>query len=402
MFHASRSTSLPPAPHGSRIDSIRFETCPGSSLVVRVAQIVDASLCSAGVPSDMWLLIRCDRLPDRFVRLTRGAHSLFNLLTRYGFQEGIKCVNHDRMTLHYVLAKDPPPNIPLTAVPGSMRDATGVPQFFPRSGICWYNALCWTSFSDPSMREFIRSHFPEDMRELCDRCLYDREAALTLREQIWHRFKAGDDISLPPEMDGRNGGTEFLTICAKLKVPVLRYEEHHGRLVLMDASHHDRAGTPCALPECDVKRKHVLMVRFVDGSHEKKFRVPRETNIRGRTYRLMGIYFGQQKCGHQIAIGSTNGDWRHWGIADADLHKDGIGPIFVHFDDEWKDFDKWYDAWEELILITKFGRNRENFCSMGIKNSPDDSLDQYRIYGRSSSRVGSNSQDWMYLHDPAW
>ena len=39
---------------------------------------------------------------------------------------------------------------------------------------------------------------------------------------------------------------------------------------------------------------------------------------------------------------------------------------------------------------------------MGIKNSPDDSLDQYRIYGRSSRRVGSNSQDWLYLHDPAW
>jgi hypothetical protein len=43
----------------------------------------------------------------------------------------------------------------LTGVPGELRYANGAPQFYPRSGVCWFCAMCWTSTANEHMWDLI-------------------------------------------------------------------------------------------------------------------------------------------------------------------------------------------------------------------------------------------------------
>jgi hypothetical protein len=120
--------------------------------------------------------------------------------------------------------------------------------------------------------------------------------------------------------------------------------------------------------------------------------VQRRVRVGKQHYRLCGIYAGQQKCGHQMGITSPTGSWRDWVIVDADLHKDGISPIFVRFEGpEW--LDGWWSGWRELMHITKFGNNASEFCNLSPWNPHNASLDQYR----GIKRAGSNSLDMVYV-----
>ena len=122
---------------------------------------------------------------------------------------------------------------------------------------------------------------------------------------------------------------------------------------------------------------HFLVLRYQDNDHHKKHPLHRRLTVGGVRYRLVGLYMGQQKCGHQIGIACPTGRWRDWSISDADLHKDGIGPIHIHFDGpQWR--TKWWDAWEELVHVTKYGMNRSEFCNLSPHNPPNHSLDRYR------------------------
>jgi hypothetical protein len=120
--------------------------------------------------------------------------------------------------------------------------------------------------------------------------------------------------------------------------------------------------------------------------------VQRRVRIGNQHYRLCGFYAGQQKCGHQLGITSPTGSWRDWVIVDADLHKDGISPVFVRFDgSEW--LDGWWDAWRELMHVTKFGPSSSEFCNLSPWNPQNSSLDQYR----GTKKVGTNSLDLVYV-----
>ena len=96
----------------------------------------------------------------------------------------------------------------LEGVPVGLRNATGVPQFLPNSGVCWYAAICWCFFAPTQVREWVTSFMPNDMRQLCERCLFDREAALKLRHLWWYDYAVGDDVERPPE-ELRDLGREF-------------------------------------------------------------------------------------------------------------------------------------------------------------------------------------------------
>ena len=60
--------------------------------------------------------------------------------------------------------------------------------------------------------------FVTDLRARCRRVKSDTDTALREMLQLPQlRYAVGDDVTLPPEMDGRNGGSELLTMCAKFK-----------------------------------------------------------------------------------------------------------------------------------------------------------------------------------------
>ena len=336
------------------------------------------------------MVVSCAGLPDRTLRLFDGARSLASLLQRYGFQDASGCVNHRDAVGHYEDAGAPLPAATL-AVPDHLREARGVPQFYPRSGVCWFAALCTTAFGNAGLGRWLCAHMPPELRALAERSLHSREDAEAFRRALWHTYRVGDNVEDPPEMDGRNGFTEFSVLCAKLKVPLLRFEERGGRMVAMGETLHDRDGRSVRAPQPDPAKDHLLVLRYIDGDH-RKHPLLRRMMYGGRRYRLLGAYMGQRKCGHQIGMSCPTDDWRDWTLGDADLHKDGIGPIHIRFvGDEWKG-DRWWEAWRELVHVTKFGAGRSEFCSLSPHNERNDALDRYR----GARKTGSNSIDAVY------
>lgn len=392
---------LPQARPGARLRRIRFRTCPGGDLVLLVVRDVDPTLDQHGVSKDAWWVVRCSNLPDRTLRLFRGGHSLTQLLRRYGFLDASGCVNHRDATAEYEEASHPLAvgRDALARIPKHLHNAIGVPQYHPNSGVCWYAAFCWSSFANPVVRNFLTSHMPRDLRTLCETCLDAREQSLALRKRLWYDYAVGDNVEDPPEMDGRNGFTEFSVMCAKLNIPMLRFREQGGRMVAISPGLEDRRGNRVRLdPPKSPTDPHLLVLRYQDGDHHMKHPIRRRVMHGGQRYRLLGLYMGQRKCGHQIGACSPSGHWRDWSLADADLHKDGIGPVFVYFEgDEWR--DKWWAAWRELVHVTKFGPGNREFCNLSPHNERDDLLDEVPPSSSSSTkraRPGQNSIDVLY------
>ena len=381
---------LPDAPAGMRLRSLRFRSCPGSKLEIFVAVDNDATMDRHGVAADSWWVVRCPDLPDRVVRLFRGSHSLGTLLRRYGFSDATGCVHHRDATAYHAPKSAALPDFDLK-VPATLRDATGVPQFYPNSGVCWYAALC-TTLANGALRNMMMSHLPEDLKPLCDKCLHSREAAEAFRKRLWYDYAVGDNVEDPPEWDGRNGFSEFSVLCAKLGIPIIRFQEHGGKMEPMDGRLTDRRRGRVTLSKPKtLDQPHLLVLRYQDGDHHNRFPILRRIEYHKQRYRLVGLYMGQRKCGHQIGACSPSGDWREWMLGDADLHKDHIGPIFVRFDDaKWR--QDWWKAWRELVHVTKFGAGNSEFCSLSPHNEDNRRLDRYRA-------VGSNSIDVLYTPD---
>lgn len=394
-FDAMAASALPLAPHGSaRIVEVRFESCPGSDLRVLLVRdgackACDAAVDAHGMAEDSWWCVRTSGLPDRFSRLTRGAHSLRELLRRYGFQDSSGCVNHRKGALVYA-ARDRFQPEPLPPhVPERLRDACGVPQFYRHSGICWYATLCWTTFSNPRVRALVLERCGDAMRADAERCLHSREAAESLRKRLWYEMAVGDDVDDRPERDGRNGFTEFTVLAAKLGLPLLRYELDRGRLYPMCRRVRDRKGQQITVAD-GTTTPHLLALRFLDADHHGKYPIHRRVTIEGVRYKLVGMYMGSKKCGHQIGLATHSEDWRDWSVADADLHKDGIGPWFLRFEgDEWK--HRWWEAWGYLVHVTKFGMGGNRFCAITPHNFNDKALDAYEDGGASAALAASSA-----------
>lgn len=386
---------IPDAPPGTRLRRIRFRSCPGTDLVLFVVKDVDGTQDAKGVPKDAWWVVRCSDLPDRTMRLFQGSRSLASLLRRYGFLDASGCVNHRDAVAEFESGSLPPHTL---AVPPHLQAARGVPQFYPNSGVCWFAALCWSSFANADVRRLVEERLPPEVRALCRRCLFNRDDAEALRKSLWYRYAVGDNVDDPPEMDGRNGFSEFSVLCAKLGVPLLRYHERDGAMLPMSRSLTDRHGARvmAVLPKDPAGERHLLVLRYQDGDHSR-FPMQRRIVHDGVRYRLVGLYMGQRVCGHQIGASSPSGDWRDWSLGDADLHKDGIGPIYVYFSGKRWLGAKWWHAWREIVHVTKFGPGNRNFCDLSPHNRPDNSLDKYR----AAQRTGSNSVDMVYLSDNA-
>ena len=393
--------ALPSAPDpSSRLVRVTFSSCPGTTLSIDLVKPVgddgnfsqkNTDLDSHGMTQESWWVIRCSNLPDRYFRMARGSHSMRELLRRYGFQDSTGCVHHRKATAHFstsFVASEP-------AVPIHLRAANGVPQFYTNSGVCWFCAMCWTSMANNDLRKIILAHMPDkEFKNVYGRSIYDRTSAETLRKRLWNEMTVGDDVTQPPEMDGQNGFTQFCIMCAQLGIPMYRLRESGGTLKRLDPRVTDPSGRTHSLrtPK-STDEPHILAVRFQDGDH-KRFPILRRVVFRDKRYRLVSLYMGQRKCGHQIGMASPSGDWRDWSIADADLHKDGIGPMFISFRGErWR--KEWWKAWGELVHVTKFGRNNNEFCSLSPHNPHNDTLDRYR----GSTTSGTNSIDLLYVPD---
>jgi hypothetical protein len=391
LFDTSNSY-FPVAPPNHRLSQIKFTTCPGTDLALVLTKLNIKEFDEFGLSKDSWWSIRCSNLPNRDLRLFRGTHSMKHLLQRYGFMDSSGCVNHKRaqaiyepITTHFI---DKEPDVPL-----HLLNAIGVPQFYERSGVCWFAALCTTAFSDLTIKRFIQGFMPGELSKLCNDCLLKRQDAESFRDALWTDYGIGDDINDRPENDGCNGFSEFTLLCAKLSIPLVRYKEEGGKFKSMPCDLRDKRNVRVRIHHPPLTKPHFLVLRFQDGDHVR-FPLLRRITVKGVRYRWVGCFAGQRKCGHQIGIASTNGNWRNLIIGDADVHKDGIGPVFINYrGSKWSEKKEWWGALEYVVHVTKFGSDSQ-FCNLSLHNPPDDSLDKYR-----GKRVGKNSVDMLYFTD---
>ncbi len=398
VAYDATSGRLPRCPPDSRVASVHFETCPGTTFRMRLHGVVDArGVDDTGMSENSWWVLECSGLPVRAIRLYRGSRSMSELLRRYGFQEQGGCVNHKRARLTYAPQSACGERGPPSWIPASVVNSPGIPQFYPTSGVCWFASMCGISFMNADVRRILETHVAdEDLRRSFCNCNFDRNTAEHLRKRLWYEYAVGDNVDNPPEMDGRNGFAEFSAMCAQFRVPMRRYRERGGHLVCMDDRVSDQRNRTHRLREPKADEPHLLALRFQDGDHTERFPVQRRVRVGTQRYRLCGFYAGQQKCGHQLGITSPTGSWRDWVIVDADLHKDGISPVFVRFEGpRW--MDDWWDAWRELIHVTKYGVGASEFCNLSPWNPRNDSLDTYR----GPKNVGSNSLDLVYVSMPS-
>lgn len=390
VFTLNDGFTLPSAPAGKRVSRFVYASCPGSKAILRPIQAVDPSLSPEGIFTDGWWSVECDGVPPRTFRTFRGAYSVTQVLVRYGFMNAdSSCVHQGKVEIEYEDAATPVSDECLR-IPKALTEARGVPQFEYNSGVCWYATMCWVSFCNTSVRDLICANMSEELKELCANCLFSRDAAQELRNKLWTEHYIGDNVGEHPLQDGCNGFSEFMALCATFKVPLLCYEEHGGELVLSDkGARKAKSPTPRKqfpiLRPTSIEEPHLLAIRFQFGDHKRFPAMRRMALQNGARYRLIGIYIGQNKCGHQIGAASYTGCWSEWGFGDADLHKDGIGPIFVRFPDncEWED---WWAAWDRILHVTRFGINRNNTCNMSLHNPSE----------TRGSGVGEMSADWVY------
>ena len=180
---------------------------------------------------------------------------------------------------------------------------------------------------------------PPRLRGTCDECLSSRDCAEAFRKALWYTT-AWATTDLDPSNDGRNG-FEFSVMCAKLNVPMVRYREEGGKLHLMDPRVIDRNGVTAGVKHPKNYTPCTFRSPFQDGNHHKKHPMRRRIVFNGRRYHLISLFMGQQKCAIRSASRARL-QLARLAISDADLHKDGVGPIHIHFDgSEWR---IWWDA----------------------------------------------------------
>lgn len=384
---------LPRAPSGAKLKSISFRTCPSKLelTLLHDAGVDDSSVDEYGVPGRLWLDVSTPGLPSRVMRLTTGTDGLRHLIEKYGFLDSEGCMHHREGVCRYMKQAEGRAGAP-DFVPSEHRSLAGVPQFYPRSGVCWYASLCVNAFLNPKVRSLFQNALPAKYRPLCERCLYSRDDAEALRKALWFDYGVGDDVTKPPQEDGCNGFLELSLLCAKVCVPMLRFSFDGKKLQEMKPTV-SKGRTTARCGKVDARRPHLLGLRYPDWTTAKA--IPRRLEKNGVRYRLVGVFMGSRACGHQIGLGVPTGDWRSIVLTDADLHKRGVGPTFVHFSGaQWvADFPK---ALSALIHITKYGMGGTKACSLSPLNV-DNSV--YLPFAPDSEEGRATAVDMVYLSD---
>ena len=326
-----------------------------------------------GVYKESWWKLCDPNLPCRYLRIYNGGKSLVELLRRYAFLDSKGCLNHKRCVLHYQDSLEEemiPFKHPLLA-------SHGIPQFYKNSGVCWFASFCWNCFGNDDVRAFISSYLPSEIKEVALNSLFSVKDAEAFRKYLWYNHKIGDNVDDDPLNDGQNGCGEFIRMCSAFKIPYISWEEKHGKFLKKK--------------HANVQKKHLLIVRFIDGDHTKKYpafkRLLCKYDRCDIRYRLFGFFAGQRKCGHQIGYVTPNRKGDLWGVIDADAHKDGIGPYFFE-----PSHEKWWEQMRDLIFVTKYGSQNSQFCPLNPWNVRNDMYDKFK-----GCSTGTASMDMMFL-----
>jgi hypothetical protein len=336
---------------------IKFTSCNGSLLCELL------KMTSEG----QWWGIFTEDLPVRYF-LIKNRKGLLRFATRFGYMDKNDCVSQ-KQGVYGVLISEDGFTVDYNSPYLSKLDKTlislekvykpGVPQKTYNSGLCWYSAMCFACFFCEEMRDLIK-HYSSDakLNHLIDVCLSDPTASETLRAHLFDVYNIGDNPNQNPEDDGQNGCSEFIVLCAKLKIPIVRLFAPNLSEMRSDVQDKENMSVPVTYPEPSDSSPSLLFVRCFRTRWRPKLRIMHN----GKRYKLVSVMIGSEYCGHQIGASTCGLRPCRWGCSDADAIRAGIGPMF------WKVkrrkgeslnafVERWWNAWGKMIPITLFNSN---------------------------------------------
>ena len=328
------------------------------------------------VPGDAWWKIEAHGVPTKWLRITTGASGLESLLRRYAFTDAQACVHNapHEPSRHNATAEYGPSSAHSGSSPrplGVARDEGRAPVLRAVGQLLVHGRLhCPLRAVDrprdgrrealaAAARGAARARPDRDWTRLCARCLYDREAARSVREALWQDFAIGDDVNQKPELDGQNGCDQLLLLCDAIGLTVRVLELAPGS----DVAFRKTRGPPACPDE-----PHLLVVRLQDA--------PRTTMLPPRMhlsdepgvwYTQEGMLLGNIECGHQVGTARCGGDL--WCFSDADSHWHGCGPMFMQVPTAGGARAYW-ERWKTAVPHTRFGPGRAKPCPLNPHNMP--------------------------------
>lgn len=373
-------------------------------IVEIVFNMCDSSIvCKFVTATDhgQWWVILSESLPPRFVCI-QNARGLHRFATKYGYMDKNDCVSYKSAQYGVVNSNkevfiDPT----LVKIAKSIEHvyAPGIPQRTVNSGLCWYSALCFACFFCRQMRDIFKTYSHDSiMNRLIDSCLYHPKDAEALRHHLFHQYAIGDDPSQNPEEDGQNGLSEFIVLCAKLKIPIVRLFAPNLSELTEDVM--DKKGRTFKVTVPTFGEPSFLFVRCFRTRWRPKLRIFHG----GMKFKLASVMIGSEHCGHQIGASTCDMHVCRWACADSDACREGIGPIFWkvkrhEYESVDEYIERWWDIWGKMIPVTLF--NSDSFCDFSPHNRSTCTLEHKMKNSKCTNfNAGVVNSDFIYVCEP--
>ena len=357
-------------------ERIVFDDCGGTLSIEKMSP--DDSHCGT------WWIIRCNGVPDRYVRLLPGTR-VEQLVRTYAFFDG-ECVS--AFDVQHVVGGTPLP-LTLPSFDTELLGVRGVPQDRENAGICWYASMCFVLSFHPHMRRLIKSHIVDVETRACfERVLHCPKMARAFREYLYDKYTLGDNPEQPGALDGQNGGRQLCELLKHLAVPIIRYAGQEGII-------HDGATA------ISNDGSAVLIVHAFRQKWRPAFRYRYTRGDVRRTFRLVGVMIGNEYCGHQVCA-SNDGNLRRWAYADADAATHGICPVMFDMgsvtDETAASFKmRFLDTFDRALPLSRMGGY--GMCNMNLSNRHDKAMEQLHRSGElmDEALTGRTNFDYVYL-----
>tara|TARA_B100001741_G_scaffold55021_2_gene42769 strand:- start:870 stop:2042 length:1173 start_codon:yes stop_codon:yes gene_type:complete len=377
-------------PEHGKVVEIKFDTCKNDLICKYLFKNENG----------YWWGIFSHDLPTRFVCL-KNDKALKHFATKYGYMDNKDCVNYNSGKYGVLSANEPyKVNLKDTRIVNSIQRIykPGIPQRARNSGLCWYSAMCFCCFFCRQMRQLIRYYCKDKhLINLIEDCLSSPEKAEELRHLLFYKYALGDDPKQSPEKDGQNGFTEFITLCGKLNIPLVRYFAPNLSEFENDVT--DKEGNKIRILKPQQNQPSLLVVRCFRTRWKPKLRIV-HNNIK---YKLASVLIGSEHCGHQIGASTCDLHISRWACADSDAQREGISPVFWkvkrYKDEKIQDYiQRWWYSWGKMIPVTLF--NSGSFCDFSPHNRSSCNLEKNmnKIEECQLFNAGVVNSDFVYIH----
>lgn len=391
-------------PPNMNLCSVEIDGCQiNKPLKMKILKSLTNELDTRNVCKDAIWEIQSFNLPNRYVRMFKGSESIIRFLSKYTVLDGDSCsfnINTQQKAIqnfqsnanktninidlgrmkniktrnpHFIYtSKDSKFNIEyqsnLEFCQGII-DKIGIPQTSAESGICWWGSLWFACTFPMSNLQIIQNHISNNKKnETCNyltHCLSDvlKNPAIAedLRRYLYKHHKIGDDPFQNPELDGRNGYSQFSMLCSVIDFPLITVVAPWMKLIDITLTNDDMK---FSAPRKPMKgEKSLLGVR----NYRSKWKPPEFLELageefEGRRWRLQSAFIGSEWCGHQVSLARAC-DSNHWFLYDSDGVRLGIAPI------NWK-ADNHEEWWNTLQFIIPFSNDtsQSKFCDVNPQN----------------------------------